>query len=143
MGQQFLAGITRTDPFPLTSIDVDVTVTPKQPLSFYELDLYTGGTQVPMVTRSAGRCTEDVHHIDGRINNAGGYPITVGEPVFVGVHGRFELGDDCRDYDSFDLSGYVGLVEVLSGPVEIRFEDEYVDVVVTISAIGRLDLLTG
>jgi hypothetical protein len=139
-GEQHLAGIVDTGGFELVSIDFDVAVTPKTPMDFAELDLYIGGGEVPMTAGSTGRCRDDVRRREGVIRNAGGYPLRVGEPLYVGLTGALDAGDECDEWDRIDLSGRVSLEGVLAGPVELRFEDDRVEVVVTLRAVGRVPL---
>lgn len=110
------------------------------PSDFSELDLYVDGAQVPIVAGSTGTCRDSARHLDGQIRNEGGYPLRVAEPIHVALSGRLDTGPDYDAYDRIDPSRSVPLVEVLAGPVELRFEDDRVSVVVSVPAVGRTPL---
>lgn len=136
-GEGHLAAVVQTDTYEVAELDFDVVVTPRSPSDFVDLDLHIDGIDVPIVARSLDRCVDDPKRRSGTIRNEGGYPIRVAEPLGIWLRGRVDRGAGCDERARIDLTGSVPLEEVLRRPVELRFEDDSVTVVVTVVVRGR------
>jgi hypothetical protein len=140
-GEVFFPAIVSTDPVPTSAFDVDLTVTPKAGLRFWELGYSVGGVSSPLFSRADDACRDRPIRTVTTLDTVPGFrTVTVAEPLYIGISGQGDRGEDCDERFSVDLSGYVPLEAVLDGPQTLHFEDDDVSVDVTVRVHGAVPL---